>query len=476
MSISLLKIPLSLAQKEPVALAVRSFQDATINQGDPLLVSRNAVSLFPRKNGVIVVNGNPYFYDNRIDNEDPNYAKLTNIQSDTTKIPSAFPLTVTAASTYVILSPEIYVITSEGKSGNVTYTEEWHNQYGGSIYDRQDALTLSPESRKPDIEFEQEDLLDNKVGGPTSTGYITANNFDKSVVVTGSSGFGALWFQDTRPIGGIKDYCLSGGCLFKRGFRAFFILNHSGGDGDGLTFSVINRGLNDAGSVGGDVQLSELLAYAGDSRTVASPTGPGEFLDGKGEGLEAPKMALEFDGKANNQKFSICADSSTANVGTRNDPDFSGTDRDAVQYAFWGSENPIAAPCRVNPLTGTNKTYDDNRHDGVNEVWVFNSNGARVSSPAISSDGTAIYIGRSSNNTQTDAGRLIKIRQSDGVAIWSENPRPGLFQATMTTLNPPQPFQRPDTSISAAIPTSPGWIRVWLPSSIPAEPGLRKPT
>ena len=133
-------------------------------------MTRNAVSLFPRKNGVIVVNGNPYFYDNRIDNEDPNYAKLTNIQSDTTKIPSAFPLNVTADSTYVILSPEIYVITSEGKSGNVTYTEEWHNQYGGSIYDREDALRLSPESRKPDIEFEQEDLLNNIVDGPTSLG------------------------------------------------------------------------------------------------------------------------------------------------------------------------------------------------------------------------------------------------------------------------------------------------------------------
>ena len=163
-------------------------------------------------------------------------------------------------------------------------------------------------------------------------------------------------------------------------------MNYSGGDGDGFTFSVINAANNDAGSVGGDVQLSELLAYAGDSRTVASPSGPGDFLDGKGEGLEAPKMAVEFDGRRNNQSETICRDATTVNQGSRFDPDFSGNDRDTVQYVFWGSDNDqINAPCRENTLVSpkTKRTYDDNRHDAVTKLWEYNSGSRSLSSPAI---------------------------------------------------------------------------------------------
>jgi outer membrane protein assembly factor BamB len=429
-----------VGERETVAFAVRPSKDDSINQGGALLLTSNAAFLFPLKNGVIVVNGKPYFYDDRIDvyaDNEVDHAELTNIRSDP-KIANPFPLVVTAASTYVILSPAIYIITAEGKSGEVAYTEKWYNQYGGSVYDRQDALRVSPESRKPDIAFEEEAFLNTTVGGPNAPSnptYITADNVDKRIVISGSSGFGATWFSDTRPIGGNRDFCLNDpgatpqGCFFKNGFRAFFILTYSSdtGNGDGLTFSVLNGSNNDNSSVGGDVDLSELLAYAGDSRTISSPSKSGDFLDGKGQGLRAPKMALEFDGKANNQKFSLCDSDTTVNTGTRNDPDFSGTDRDAVQYVFWGSDNSINAPCRVNPLTGTNKTYDDNRHDGVSEVWVFESNGARVSSPAISSDETAIYIGRSSNNTQLDAGRLISVNRLSGIQNWSKNPDRNLF-------------------------------------------------
>ena len=429
--------PINVSNKSKVAFAVRPFQDVSVSQGGDLLLTRNAASIFPRKNGVIVVReesalmdeDETYYYDNRIDTEDPNYVKLTNIQNSDK---SSFTLKVSTSSSYVILSPAIHIITAEGKSSEVTYTEKWFNQYNGSIYIDRDKIV--PESRKPDIEFDEEDNLPGVLSKVPDPGVVNVfgdpGNRYLSLSASGGS-FGAGWFKDTRPIGGIKNFCTENpilenginrtGCLFGSGFRAFFILTHSGDNGDGLTFSVLNGSNNDIGSVGGDVDLSELLAYAGDSRTVSSPSGSGDFLDGKGQGLRAPKMALEFDGKPNNQKFSICADNNTINSGTRNDPDL-GTGSDMVQYVFWGRDDLINPPCRVNPLTGTNKTYDDNRHDGVNEVWVFNSNGARVSSPAISSDGTAIYIGRSSNNTQTDAGRLIKVNQSGGIQIWSKNP------------------------------------------------------
>ena len=426
--------PIYVNINDQVAFAVRPFQDNPVSQGGDLLLTRNAASIFPRKNGVIEVRGPAlldekkyYFYDDRIDTEDPNYVKLTNIHNSDK---SSFTLNVSSSSSYVVLSPAIHIITAEGKSSEVTYTEKWFNQYGGSIYIDRDKIGKLPDSRKPDIEFDEEDNLPGVLSKVPDPGVVSVygdpGNRYLSLSTSGGS-FGAGWFKDTRPIGGIKNFCTENpilenginrtGCLFGSGFRAFFILSHSGDNGDGLTFSVLNGSNNDIGSVGGDVDLSELLAYAGDSRTVSNPSKPSDFLDGKGQGLRAPKMALEFDGKANNQKFSICDSDTTVNPGTRNDPDFSGTDRDAVQYVFWGSDSSINAPCR-----GNNKTYDDNRHDGVNEVWDFNSGGTKVSSPVISSDGTAIYIGRSSNNAQTDAGRLIKVNRSDGIQVWSKNP------------------------------------------------------
>ena len=136
---------------------------------------------------------------------------------------------------------------------------------------------------------------------------------------------------------GYRDFCQSGGCLFNIGFRAFFIFNFTGATGDGFTFSVLNGSNNDNSSVGGDIELSELLAYAGDSRTTSNPTSASDFLDGRsGLGLQAPKMAVEFDGKRNNQSQTICQDTTTVNQGSRFDPDFSGHDRDTVQYVFWG--------------------------------------------------------------------------------------------------------------------------------------------
>ena len=418
-----------VGERETVAFAVRPFQDDNINQGGALLLTRNAVSLFPLKNGVIVVNGKPYFYDDRIDSENLNYAKLTNIQSDP-KIINPFPLVVTAASTYVILSPAIHIITAEGKSGEVTYTEKWYNQYGGSVYDRQDALRVSPESRKWDIAFEDEAFLNTTVGGPNAPSnptYITADNVDKRIAINGSSGFGATWFRDTRPIGGNRDFCQSGECFFKTGFRAFFIFNFTGASGDGFTLSVLNGSNNDNSSVGGDIDLSELLGYAGDSRTTSNPTSASDFLDGLrgGLGLQAPKMAVEFDGKRNNQNQTIC-NATTVNPGSRFDPDFSGADRDTVQYVFWGRDDLLSgAQCRINPLTGTNKTYDDNRHDSVNAIWIYDSGSRILSSPAIdNTDPIRIYTGLSSEDTlpNGDGGKLIRLNPSDGTAVWTRNP------------------------------------------------------
>jgi outer membrane protein assembly factor BamB len=247
--------------------------------------------------------------------------------------------------------------------------------------------------------------------------------------------FGGFWFRDpdSRSIGGVRDFCNNlGGCFFNDGFRAFFILKFTGStDGDGLTFSVVNAFNNQEDSIGGDIDLSELLAYAGDSRTTSNPSSESDFLDKRsGEGLNPPKFAIEFDGFKNNQFASICEDSDTPNIGTRNDPnppDSPTASRDMVQYVFWGSNNDlINAPCRRNTVLtpNTERTYDDNRHDGVNTVWIYDSGSQILSSPAIdNTDPIRIYTGRSSENAPGgDGGRLIRLNPSNGAPEWSVNP------------------------------------------------------
>ncbi len=306
---------INIEKEKKVAFAVRPFQDDNISQGGNLLLARNAASLFPRKNGAIMVrsaNLTPedkfYFYDNRVDTENSNYIKLTNIQS---KDGSGFPLDVSASSTYVISSPGVYIVTAKGESNGVISTEKWNNQYGGSVYDRTEVTEETPESREPDIEFDKEESLTRILSQIPDAGIVSVyeDPGDKLISLSTSGGsFGAFWFRDPdgRSIGGVRNFCNNlGGCLFNNGFRAFFILNFTGSSsGDGLAFSIVNGSNNTAGSIGGDIDLSELLAYAGDSRMVSNPTTPSDFLDNRadssrrGDGLKAPKFAVEFDGLA----------------------------------------------------------------------------------------------------------------------------------------------------------------------------------
>ena len=152
---------------------------------------------------------------------------------------------------------------------------------------------------------------------------------------------------------------------------------------------------NTFNSVGGDIQRSETLGYAGDSRTL--PTGA-PFADGSvnGDGLKPPKIGLEFDTRTNvddnfEQTLDYCSDATTLVLNTRNDPKPGGNDEHAVQNVFWGNTT-LDIPCRQDDAT-----YDDNKHDadGPIQKWVFATGppGGDISlgRPAIASDGT-IYM------------------------------------------------------------------------------------
>ena len=226
-----------------------------------------------------------------------------------------------------------------------------------------------------------------------------------------------MWFKESLNLGGATDFCTTGACLFKNGIRAFFTLEYTG-DGDGLVFALINGNpsKNDIESAGGDFERSELLGYAGDSRRPPDGT---TFLDNTSpRGLIPPKIGLEFDTKVNySAAGTYCADATSLNANTRNDPGIPAENRDAIQFVYWGAST-LDVPCRKQPFCGStpsctgDPSYDDNRHNALFPSWNFDTGGEILSSPAIAADGT-IYVG--SNST------IFFAVNPDGTEKWRVN-------------------------------------------------------
>ena len=194
-----------------------------------------------------------------------------------------------------------------GTSDPVSYGGDY--DFGTNIYNT--GLEIFP---PPDIDADE--FTSNITEKETSSGFTGVDtdadtlNIGGGVTPGANAEFGAGWYDASKSIGGDNDFCQVGACEFRRGIRAFFVLEFNfQRQGDGLTFSLIGAGddlnnpINTVNSVGGDSELSELLGYAGDSRLNAGGT---SFLDGTGEGLEPPKMAVEFDTRTNNDTLAYC--------------------------------------------------------------------------------------------------------------------------------------------------------------------------
>jgi hypothetical protein len=214
---------------------------------------------------------------------------------------------------------------------------------------------------------------------------------------SGGEGFGDIIYDEDYSLGGNDNFCKDGRCIFGDGIRVFFTADVIPGanGGEGFTFFLIAGGsllvpVNTRNSVGGDFQLPELLAYGGSSWTSG-----GRYLDGSGKGLKPPKMAIEFDTRTD---FNSPLDYCTANnlnliPGSRNDPKPGGTDKDVLQYVFWGSNDPNALPPDPAPL------------------WPYFTTDNDVSSrPVLSQDGSVLY-------TVTDTGNVYAINP-DGSDKW----------------------------------------------------------
>ena len=400
--------------KERICLAVHPQQDQAIASGVPdLKVELQAQNIFPKYNGAIEVKRKLYFYRERKDDSTNLVVTLTGLK-DTSGSPPSFSVTT---ADYVILSPANYYIVPEGRTEAVSYGAKM--TYAVNAYD---VTPFGPLDPKPDIQFDQESDLSSKLTQNTTSGFAAVDNFNKKITFTRTSGtpFASVLFNATRAIGGQNDYCQSGACQFNAGIRAFFVMTFTGG-GDGFTFSLLNASNNNTTSVGGDFQLGELLGYAGDGRTG---TNPATYIPLTLHGLQAPKMAVEFDGYYNNTSLVYCADAVNMNSG-RFDPAFSGTvsgGKDTVQYVFWGSRNALAAPCR-----GNSPLYDDNRHDSKEDSaggeWTYPARALESSNTSLervkigpSPDGTVYAI--FGNNGSSSDSRLVALDPSSGALKW----------------------------------------------------------
>lgn len=421
-------------RNETVAFAVRPFSDLN-NASLPanLLVQPAALTIFPNRNGSVEIRKRHFYYDQAIDRT--THVELTNVRA--VKDESASTVTVSASDDYIILNPRNRYITSEGHSGDVYFGN--HMNYAVAI---SNILTQPPKSRKPDIEFEEEPDLPSvlsQVKQGTNPNFVTVNDTEKYLTIGGGTGpsLGAVWFRDTRSIGGVREFCNSNGCFFEDGIRVFFLLNYTGSS-DGFIFSLINGAgtdafgnlKNDTASVGGDIERSEMLGYSGDSRLDVAGT---LFLDNSGlyRGLLPPKIGLEFDAKVNiSAGDNYCTNSTNLRVNTRNDPGTPAAEnRDAVQFVYWGN-NSLDVPCRLEPFCQSSPSctgdpsYDDNRHNATFPNWKFYTGGTINSAPAIAADGT-IYVG--SNSTRFYAVN------PDGTEKWRVNLAGAWYSPTLTS-------------------------------------------
>jgi outer membrane protein assembly factor BamB len=397
--------PIVANQNERICFAAQPTENWTITDGGNLYVSRGAREIFPRFAGAISIGRNEYFYEESIDDPDNSRVELTGIVVKTPE--SSLPLNVTTAD-YVILSPRNYLVVPTGTSHEVTYGGDY--LFGRGIYD---SSLIQPGTRKPDITAD--DLTSDLSEQETSTDFFQTDTLEDTLTIGGGGvgQFGSAFYDANLSIGGDPDYCVAGACDFYLGIRAFFLVNFVS-QGDGITFTLTSGPpQNSASSAGGDIQLGELMGYAGDSRI--DPNGTLFLATSESDrGLDPPKIAVEFDTFTNNRLGDpppdYCFDASSLKTNSRNDPLTS--NKDAVQYVFWGRTSFLNIPCRDN-----NPLYDDNRHDAdgeePEEMWNFETGlDFSIWRPAIGSDGT-IYI-------SDQVSKLYALNQ-DGTQKWVKN-------------------------------------------------------
>ncbi|MBN1662341.1 MAG: hypothetical protein JW943_01955 [Deltaproteobacteria bacterium] len=201
----------------------------------------------------------------------------------------------------------------------------------------------------------QEDISFAKDMGAIGVTQITGDPSDPTAFISKSSStvslgkigvsyrdqFGAAIYSGSA----VQGNCVDGECEFGTGFNAFFVFQFaSGSTGDGFTFTFFNGSNNNSTSIGGYAGRGELMGYAG-----TSYVSPGYYLDGQGGlGIQAPKVAIEFDPYSNGSDTACNAES-------RYD-----ATRNHMALMFWGDNTTY---CNfLNGSAAGRYSFDDNRH------------------------------------------------------------------------------------------------------------------
>jgi hypothetical protein len=268
-------------KNETVCFAVKPSTDhLNVPLPASLQIEHAAAKIFPTTGGAFEINRHNYFYTQAIDKT--THVELTGVTAFANEI-SPWKDTINALTTdYVILSPRNRFIVSTGTSGTVAFGNNM--DYAAGIAD---SSSVGP-GRKPDIDFDEEAKYSDVLSKNESDSGFAELDVGKQLTFRRTSGtpFASAWFKDTRSIGGQREHCLNGACVFGDGVRAFFVMTFTGG-GDGFTFSLLNADNNTTTSVGGDFDMGELMGYAGDGRRDNND--PPTYIGGTEHGLEPPR-------------------------------------------------------------------------------------------------------------------------------------------------------------------------------------------
>jgi len=154
--------------------------------------------------------------------------------------------------------------------------------------------------------------------------------------------YGCVWYQGSAKSN--DSDCIDGKCKFNKGIRAYFDFTYTTPWGaDGFTFAIISS-INNITDCGGG-SCGEYMGYAGPGTT--------------GNGLQPPKIAVEFDPYISPTSKDLCDTLSyQPQCSSRKDETFASPYKHA-SFIYWGTNS---AECPALP----SKTYDDNRHGDGN--------------------------------------------------------------------------------------------------------------
>ncbi len=336
----------------------------TVSSGGSLTIGP-AGELFPTENGVISINGMEYVFEDKIDAGGGNF-QLTNLRGTSNNTgQTPFPISITAGNPVPDLNTKI--VNNSAYNQNVLIQATGTAGLGGGQADRlMTRQTLVANNSfmnlNPDISFEDDmpDFMDPIVTDPDA---IVPNETEKQIDIghMDYTEFGAIWYDgdkysenvgDPNSVGG----CVDGECNFYHGLRIFFTFEYNQASrADGFTFTVMNAFNNDRQSVGGHWQHGEMMGYAGPSLMQSGAC----LDDNRCEGIEPPKMGVEFDNWFNTRHHTNYCSSNTRWDATE-DLVTTDTGEDTVQFVFWGDD--LNEPS-VNSMLCGHESYDDNAHN-----------------------------------------------------------------------------------------------------------------